>query len=128
MAIYMLISTAPPSPTFQVGQTVTSNWNDFTAVSTSRAYDISTCDTVRIHVFGDGGDTTSSCLIQTGPTATGPWFTEATITNATDGAVGGGSAWSIPRNDWVRISVASITPGGTLNAALSGWYMSNRVH
>lgn len=121
----MLKSTTPSNTgpaTIVCGGTDTNSYGSYGAVVASLPYDISNADTIVVSVYSAAGST-STTTISTAPTRTGPWYVVATVTDAS----ATGEQWSIPRTNYVKVSVTAIA-AGTVKACIGAWRDATKIY
>lgn len=122
-----VLTTATPA-TVPVGSIVcggtdSNNYSKFISATTSKAYDVSVADVIVVHVYSDAGST-ATVDIETAPTASGPWF-PVTADHITDPSAVG-EAWSVPRQNYVRINVTAWT-SGNVRACISAYRADKKI-
>lgn len=121
----MLKSTTPSNTgpaTIVCGGTDTNSYGSYAAVVASLPYSISNADTIIVSVYSAAG-ATATTTISTAPTASGPWYVVATVTDPS----ATGEQWSIPRTNYVKFSVTAYT-NGTIKACIGAWRDSTKIY
>jgi len=121
----MLKSTTPSNTgpaTIVCGGTDTNSYGSYAAVVASLPYNISNADTIIVSVYSAAGSTATT-TISTAPTASGPWYVVATVTDPS----ATGEQWSIPRTNYVKFSVTAYT-SGTIKACIGAWRDSTKIY
>lgn len=117
----MVVSTTPTSvPPIVCKGADANNYGKYAASAASRVYSIGEAYTTVIQVYSDAGST-ATVTIDVAPTATGPWYTVATITDPS----ATGETWSVPRSKYARINVTHTA--GNVRGCISGWMNNKEV-